>query len=392
MNSGRPLRICVVGHSGDIHIRTRSRCFAERGHDVTVLTDQTSGVAGVTEIVPTIHWANIPKLRVLGELRGYREALDEARPDIVHVHYAHRIPAWMIGWIGPRPLVVSLMGGDLLFDERGDHSPRRRALTWHLLQRADLITVKSDHMLPRLGSLARKASRVSWGIDRAAFRRVDATVLRRDLGLAERDRVILSHRCLTPLYNTLAIVEAMPEVLRQCPEAVLLVSEASADTAYGAQVRVAVQRLGLAGRVHFVGEIPHERMVEYLSLAEVTVAVPSSDGLPQSLLEGLACGTPSLLGQLEAYQEVVRHGESAWLVALDSRSIAEGLIRLLGDADLRHRLIENGRVVVLREHDFPDQVSRVEALYRDLLAAPPPATRPSRLALIWCLMTGRCRG
>lgn len=391
MNRDRPLRICVVGHSGDIHVRTRSRCFAERGHEVTLLTDQHSGLAGVKERVPTIHWANVPKLRVLGELRGYREALEEARPDVVHVHYAHRIPAWMTGWIGPRPLVVSLMGGDLLFDERGDRSARRRALTWHLLKRADLITVKSDQMLPRLGSLARKATRVSWGIDRGAFRRVDASALRRALGLDERDRVILSHRCLTPLYNILAIVEAMPGVLRRCPQAVLLVSEASADTAYAAQVRAAVQRLGLAGRVQFVGQIPHERMVEFLSLAEVAVAVPSSDGLPQSLLEGLACGTPSLLGQLEAYHEVVRHGESAWLVAIDHASIAEGLVRLLEDADLRHRLIENGYATVLREHDFADQVTRVEGLYRDLLAAPPPGDQPSRFALVQCLLTGHCR-
>ncbi len=260
-------------------------------------------------------------------------------------------------------------------------------MTWHLLQRADLITVKSDHMFPRLGSLAEKATRVSWGIDRKAFQRVDASPLRAALGLEKRRRVILSHRCLTPLYNVLAIVEAMPAVLLDHPDAVLLVSEASADASYAAEVRAAVQRLALSEHVRFVGEIPHERMVEFLSLAEVAVAVPSSDGLPQSLLESLACGTPSLLGKLSAYDEVVRHGESVWLVAIDTASIAAGLNRLLGDGDLRARLVEGGHAVVVREHDFAEQVTRVEGLYRDLLGTP-PKEQPSRLALLRCLVTG----
>ena len=52
----------------------------------------------------------------------------------------------MIGILDPHPLVVTVMGGDVLFAERGDLSVPRRSLTTHLLERADLITTKSEFL------------------------------------------------------------------------------------------------------------------------------------------------------------------------------------------------------------------------------------------------------
>lgn len=385
----RPLRICFVGDARDIHVRQRTLCFAERGHEVTLLTEHAVGLSGVLEVVPPARWSRVPKLRVIGALLGHAAELRRAAPDIVHIHFAHRIPAWMTGWVEPHPLVVSLMGGDLLFEERGDRSARRRALTLHLLRAADLVTAKTTDMLAKVGPLTRRAVRVSWGIDRRAFRRMDASRLRKSLGLEDRDRVILSHRCLTPLYNIHMIVEALPRVLQRHPDAVLLISEASPDAEYKARLQELAERLGVSARVRFVGEIPHDQMREYLSLAELTVAVPSSDGLPQSLLEGLACGTPSILGQLDGYLEVVRHGESGWLVEIGVEPLAEGIDRLMSDAALRQRLAERGLEAVTHEHDFEDQVTRVEGLYRELAAGGRrQASASSRVALLRALLTG----
>jgi glycosyltransferase involved in cell wall biosynthesis len=72
-----------------------------------------------------------------------------------------------------------------------------------------------------------------------------------------------------------------------------------------------------------VGAIPHEEMPAYYSLAEVAVSVPRSDGLPQSLFEALACGTPSVLGRLAAYEEVVTDGESALSADFEPGAVAE---------------------------------------------------------------------
>jgi glycosyltransferase involved in cell wall biosynthesis len=117
-------------------------------------------------------------------------------------------------------------------------------------------------------------------------------------------------------------------------------------------------------------------MPQYYSLADVTVAVPPSDGLPQTLLEGMACGAPSILSRLARYEELITHGESAYFVDITPESIADGVIRLLWDAALRERIASIGREIVATYADFDRDVDRVEAKYYELSDA--GKRRPSR--------------
>jgi glycosyltransferase involved in cell wall biosynthesis len=267
---------------------------------------------------------------------------------------------------------VSVMGGDVLFDEQGRPTPSGRRLTLRLLESADLITSKSDFLirvLDRLGGFGAKAVKVVWGVDLKHFRRVDAGGLRTALGLGREDRVILSPRILQRFYNVHLIVEAMPRVIAAIPEARLLITEYQADPAYRDEICRRVEALGLREHVRFVGSVPHDEMPQHYSLADVTVAVPPSDGLPQTLLEGMACGAPSILSRLPRYEEQVTHGESALFVDISPESIADGVIRMLEDATLRERIASAGRGIVVAHADFDRDADRVEAKYYELLTA-----------------------
>jgi glycosyltransferase involved in cell wall biosynthesis len=105
------------------------------------------------------------------------------------------------------------------------------------------------------------------------------------------------------------------------------------------------------------------------------VNLPFSDGLPQSLFEAMACGTPSLLGRLPWYAEVVTDGEHVLLCDLDPPAIASALTRLLSDAPLRQNLGEAGRRRVMEVACLPREAERVERFYERLLAS--PRRRPS---------------
>jgi glycosyltransferase involved in cell wall biosynthesis len=267
------------------------------------------------------------------------------------------------------PLVVSVMGGDILFDEQGSPTPSGRRLTLRLLESADLITSKSDFLigvLDRLGGFAAKAVKVVWGVDLKHFRRVDTWRLRAALGLGREDRVILSPRILQRFYNVHLIVEAMPRIVATIRGARLLVTEYQADSGYRDEIFRRVRSLGLEEHVRFVGHVPYAAMPQYYSLADVTVAVPPSDGLPQTLLEGMACGAPSILSRLARYEELVTHGRSAYFVDITPESIADGVTRVLGDAALRERMASTGREIVATQADFDLDVDRVEAKYYEL--------------------------
>jgi glycosyltransferase involved in cell wall biosynthesis len=396
------LTICAIGYAESVHVATRVRCFAEMGHRVYLITETRSpdGIEGVTELVPALdpdlHGRLWFRLILWGCHKFGGRAADDAwrivvlvrllrrcRPDIVHVHFAYSYYGWLAGLLGCRPLVVTVMGGDVLFEEQGNPTAAGRWLTLELLRKADYITSKSNHLtlvLDRLGGFGRKTERIIWGVSLAKFRRADASALRRSLGLGARHRVILSPKILQPLYRVHLVVEAMAAVIRIVPEAILLVTEYSPDAEYRAAIAGRVAELGLVDHVRFCGRIDHAEMPGYYSLAELAVAVPSSDGLPQTLLESMACETPNLLSRLPRYEEIVRHEESAFFVDPTPAAIAEGILRLLQDPGLHAKLAENALSIVRREADLDDQARRVERRYRQLAAAiPPRMVRPAAL-------------
>src|SRR5689334_9514735 len=381
----RPLRICAIGSSTSSHVVSRVKRFADRGHHVFLISDTRSGLDGVTELVPSAR--PIRGLRSLSLLLGVPKLIRECRPDVIHVHFAYSPFAWMAMVADRHPLVVSVMGGDILFDEQGSPTASGRRLTRRLLDSADLITSKSAFLidvLDRLGGFGAKAIKVVWGVDLKHFRRVDAGGLRTTLGLEPEDRVILSPRILQRFYNVHLIAEAMPQIVEKVPRARLLITEYQADPAYRAEISRRVETLGIGKHVRFVGSVPHDEMPQYYSLAEVTVAVPPSDGLPQTLLEGMACGAPSILSRLPRYEELVTHGESALFVDISPESIAGGVIRMLEDADLRERIASAGREIVAIHADFDRDADRMEAKYYELLSKP-WRRRPGYIRGAWVL-------
>src|SRR6266403_728471 len=125
-------------------------------------------------------------------------------PDSVHVQNANSLYGWAAGLLGCRPLVVTVMGGDVLFEEQGSPTPIGKWLTLELLRKADYITSKSHHLteiIDGFGGFADKTERILWGVPVETFRRVDASSLRQLLGIVAQRRVILSPKILRPLYR-----------------------------------------------------------------------------------------------------------------------------------------------------------------------------------------------
>jgi glycosyltransferase involved in cell wall biosynthesis len=401
----RPLTICAIGNGRSTHVAARLRWFAERGHRVFLLTaaPSASGIQGVTEVDLNAEVERVRKvvLRIPPPARGVvhravrgvalQRTLRRCRPDVVHVHFAYSYYAWMAGLLGCRPLVVTVYGGDVLFEEQGAPRAAGKRSTIRLLDRADYITTQSHFLteaVGRLGDFHAKTERVVWGIALDEFRRRDASALRRALALKPETRVILSPKILQPFYRVDLVVEAMAIVRRRCPDAVLVLSEYEADATYRQELARRVEELGLGEQVRFAGVVADGAMPAYYSLADLSIAIPPSDGLPQALLESMACETPQILSKLARYEEIVQHEESAYFVDPDPEAIADGIVRLLEDETLRSRIAKEGRRIVEEQADLDEQAGRVERRLRDLADATRPRT--FRLsALLSAAFTGR---
>jgi glycosyltransferase involved in cell wall biosynthesis len=369
----------MVGNGRSVHVTARSAAVAARGPEVRLVTlgavMNAPGVDVRTRPIPRTMAAAI------GAARGFLHDVRSFAPDLLHLHYAGGKLGTMALLSGIRPLVVTVMGGDVLPEQHlGGLSPLERRATRRVLSTADLVLVKSDGLrqaVATFGAMTGRMETVRWGVDPETFHRDEtgAAALRERLGLDPQRRVLLSARGLAPLYNIQAIVEAMPAVRERVPAAMLVLTEYTASPSYREQIQRRVAALDLSTHVRFVGAVPHADMAALYSLAEVVVSVPASDGLPQSLFEAMACGAPMVLGRLPAYEEVVRDDETALLAELAPPAIAAAVVRLLSDAALRLRISAAARARVAEVAFLPREVDRVIALYSEVLKAPRGRTR-----------------
>lgn len=355
------MRISVIGDANSPHVLSRTRAFARRGHKVTLLSE-TPGKAEELEIISPLK-AGPRFVGTFSQLSRLVTLMWRSRADIYHVHYATGYGAWLSAALDLRPLVVSVMGGDVLPDEQAPQSALARWLTRRLLLTADLVTSKSSHLTNRLLAMGVDPKRIMtllWGVDLTVFHRQDAQSIRHRLGILADAQVVLSPRSVTPFYNIHLILAGFANALRRHPNAVLVVVGHRIDPVYQAELAHQAAELGISENVRFVGNVPADEMPRLYSLASISVNMPCSDGMPQSIMEAMACGTPNLVGALTRYEELIRHGESAWFVAIDPQKIGDAISQLLGDSVLRQRLTEAGLAVTRDRADLVRDVERVE--------------------------------
>lgn len=137
-----------------------------------------------------------------------------------------------------------------------------------------------------------------------------------------------------------------------------------------AELKEQSRRLGLDGRITFLGRISEEEKAAHYHACDVfcmpSVAHAEAFGLVQ--LEAMACAKPVVcceLGNGTTY--VNRHGVTGWVVPpQDPQALAGALETLLGDAELRARLGQAGRQRAIKAFSQAAMVEKTAALYRSL--------------------------
>jgi len=124
---------------------------------------------------------------------------------------------------------------------------------------------------------------------------------------------------------------------------------------------------GIADRVSFLGFRSDARAL--MLGFDVLVFSSLYEGLPIALLEGMAARRCIVSTSAPGLAEVLTDGEDALLAApRDAQSLAEALLRAVGDADLRRRLGDAAHRTFLARYTVERMVSRYESLYREILS------------------------
>ncbi|MBN1401761.1 MAG: glycosyltransferase [Anaerolineae bacterium] len=160
-------------------------------------------------------------------------------------------------------------------------------------------------------------------------------------------------------------VRAMARVAAHCPQAhfVLVGGGIFGGTeAYESQLKMLVADLGLQARLVFAGQ--REDLGAVLSALDVLVHCSTQpEPFGRIIIEGLAARLPVVAYDYGGPSEILEGGASGLLVApRDIRALAEAVLWLLRDPDLRRRLGEAGRRRVESAYDVRVLTRRIEAV------------------------------
>jgi teichuronic acid biosynthesis glycosyltransferase TuaC len=158
------------------------------------------------------------------------------------------------------------------------------------------------------------------GVDLDRFRPLDRAAAKAALGV-EGPLLVCAGTLIERKGHHIAI-----EALALLPDATLiLVGDGPNRAALG---RLA-ERLGVADRVRFFGNRPHDDLPALLAAADMSVLPTASEGLANVWVESLACGTPVVTCDAGGAREAIDRPEAGRLVARDAESVAAAVAELL---------------------------------------------------------------
>jgi glycosyltransferase involved in cell wall biosynthesis len=145
------------------------------------------------------------------------------------------------------------------------------------------------------------------------------------------------------------------------------------------EVERQIAELGLAGRVHLLGEIPDARRL--LESFDVFVLSSMIEGMPNVLLEAMAAARPVVVTRAGGMPEIVTDERTGLLVPIaDPGALARAVLRLLCDPAEARRLGRAGRAVVEERYSAEAMGRRYAELYESLLGERALGATPSRAA------------
>ena len=345
----------------EVHVTALSDRLRARRHEVTVVCPRGRPLVGVL----AARGLRVKDPRTLGKLDPAMLLrlvawLRRERVQIIHTHLS---TASLLGSLAARiagiPAVATVHGLNT-----------RTCFNWAHAIIAVSNAVK-QHLVAQ-GMAPDRITVVHNGVDlRVASRPDEGPSVREKWGLPAGARALITVGRLTPTKGHRDLLEAVSQLVRdpRWRDLRLLVVGTGELLPH---LKREAQRRRLAERVIFVGF--QRDVLPFLQAAQVFVLPSIQEGLSLSALEAMALGKPVVACRVGGTPEVVVDGRTGLLVSPGRpEELAAALEALLADPDRARAMGEAGRQRVRQAFDFEQMVSKIEAVYRRLIAHHAPA-------------------
>ena len=291
-----------------------------------------------------------------------------------HFAYPDGEAATRLGRFLDLPVTITLRGTEVPHSR----NPALRPRLARALKAAARVFAVSDslrRLALDLGVAAEKTEVVGNGVDTARFHPVDRAAARRRYRLPADAQLLISVGALVERKGMHRVIDSLPALLERHPNLhYLVVGGSSPEGDMRAELEAQAARLGLAGRVHFLGAVPPDELKGPLSASDVFVLATRNEGWANVFLEAMACGLPVVTTAVGGNAEVVCREELGRVVPFGDAAALQQALHAALDTDWdRAAIVEHARAnrwdgrVAQLVHAF-DSVINATAMQPELAA------------------------
>jgi glycosyltransferase involved in cell wall biosynthesis len=302
--------------------------------------------------------------------------VDEHRHEPFDVIHGYFLPqaGFMAAYTGKYldvPSVVSARGNDL---ERAIFDPSRAAHILYSLEHAGVVTTNTNELAKKTKALipGLEVTVIPNGIDTNHFKPLPRNhALTESLNsiseglLRESERVIGFAGELREKKGLHYLLGAYAQVNNKNPATLLIVGDIRAGE--DRQVFEAFKLSHPNARVILTGFVPHSDLPAYYSLMDVFVLPSLRDGLPNALLEAMACEKAVIATPVGGIQDAVTDCENGRLVRInEGLELANAIDQLLTNEHLRRKLGSAARQTIMDNFTLQSELDANLAVYKRL--------------------------
>lgn len=391
----RILEIETFGRGGLLHYaHNLAAALAESGHRVTLLTSASFELEGDAKTADSVRVEKVvgrlsrrfgerlPRLlrRFVLKAEAIIDAVSVAvrvarlRPDVVHFHSTNTsalLYLALLRLVG-RPIVVTA-------HVVTPHEPMRFQTTvygWmHRLARLSIAHSEFDRKR-LIRELRVPAERIrviphgEYGFFGSETDASDRRAAREWLGLAPDAETALFFGYIREYKGLDLLLDAWPQVAEERPRA-RLVAAGDPVQLPPARRRELEEQADRLGAVRHFRYVPFSDVQRYFAAADVLVMPYRHISQSGVLFLALSLGVPVLATRVGGLGELLKDGRTAVLVEPESAdALAEGLLRVLGDEELRTRLAQEGKRLAY-QHSWASIAERTEREFERLAGSGP---------------------
>jgi len=127
-----------------------------------------------------------------------------------------------------------------------------------------------------------------------------------------------------------------------------------------------IRKEGLSGRVFLPGYVPQPWA--WMKKADMFVSVSLFEGMPNTVMEAMACGCPLVVSDIPQHREILDDDTAMFVSPEDPADIASGIDRLLGNPEEARRKALRAKERA-SEWSIPAMAERYERVYLEILGA-----------------------